>query len=493
MTDIRPASFQETLAVPSRTAARQAARGDAADRPAFVVKNADIDAARRGQARADAAHRRNSERQAAAQPERQTAPARSHGTRPAHHRPPVASTPPGDQPRQATGVTEVEDQSLADAPVDEQTDAGEVGYSAETAEPVDSAGKIATALEATQAELLAQEAAPLAPPSDAVAAQSGQNGTEPAAQGTSPAASPTVIVNADISSQPAPAAGAAVTKDEAAIAPINAAQTSAVTQSGAQTKAQRQNDDVAGTADGDADDTAATDAPAGEKPLQTAETTAKSGSPTKETGHHVPVKTVEPGAADKPSVPGEGQPELGQTRFELPQGLSHPAPKATDETLPSAAAGQPTSPHVGGSEGRPTPIHAVPLEIGLQALAGSKRFNIRLDPAELGRVDVRLDIDEGGTVTAKLTVDRIETLHLLQRDARTLERAFEQAGLKPSDGGVDFSLRDQGGQQGFQQAAHDDAQQNARRARSFIQVEPEIAEAKIISRIATPGRVDLTI
>jgi flagellar hook-length control protein FliK len=88
------------------------------------------------------------------------------------------------------------------------------------------------------------------------------------------------------------------------------------------------------------------------------------------------------------------------------------------------------------------PIGAVPVEIGLKSLAGTNRFEIRLDPEELGRIDVRLDIDESGGVKAHLVVDRVETLALLQRDAKTLERAFEQAGLKPSEGGVDLSLRD---------------------------------------------------
>jgi flagellar hook-length control protein FliK len=84
----------------------------------------------------------------------------------------------------------------------------------------------------------------------------------------------------------------------------------------------------------------------------------------------------------------------------------------------------------------------VPVEIGLRSLAGVNRFEIRLDPAELGRIDVSLEIGEGGDVKAHLVVDRVETLALLQRDARTLERAFEQAGLKPSEGGVDLQLRD---------------------------------------------------
>lgn len=111
----------------------------------------------------------------------------------------------------------------------------------------------------------------------------------------------------------------------------------------------------------------------------------------------------------------------------------------------------------------PTPLHVVPIEIGMRALAGARSFDIRLDPAELGRVDVNLSISDKGEVSAKLVVDRVETLHLLQRDARTLERAFEQAGLKPSDSGVDISLRDNSGQAFRQQRQQDDQPSRQRR------------------------------
>jgi flagellar hook-length control protein FliK len=94
------------------------------------------------------------------------------------------------------------------------------------------------------------------------------------------------------------------------------------------------------------------------------------------------------------------------------------------------------------------PMGAVPVEIGLKSLAGINRFEIRLDPEELGRIDVRLEIAESGEVKARLTVERVETLALLQRDARTLERAFEQAGFKAGEGALDMQLRDPGGGRG---------------------------------------------
>ena len=156
----------------------------------------------------------------------------------------------------------------------------------------------------------------------------------------------------------------------------------------------------------------------------------------------------------------------------------------------------PGAPGQGTASGQPTPIHVVPIEIGLRAMAGSRQFDIRLDPDELGRVDVNLSISDKGEVSAKLVVDRVETLHLLQRDARTLERAFEQAGLKPSDGGVDITLRDPSDQSAFRQnRQQDEAPQRARQPDGT-----ELAEDAPLSidpvpqrRFVRLGGVDLSI
>jgi flagellar hook-length control protein FliK len=141
------------------------------------------------------------------------------------------------------------------------------------------------------------------------------------------------------------------------------------------------------------------------------------------------------GAEQKANV--ELLPKLDQALQALSQ-AQRQGPEATD------AAGR--APQANDTA-RPLPPSAVPVEIGLRALQGLKEFQIRLDPAELGRVDVRLEIGEDKSVSAKVVVDRVDTLHLLQRDAKTLERAFEQAGLKSSDAGIDITLRDPGQQQ----------------------------------------------
>lgn len=181
-----------------------------------------------------------------------------------------------------------------------------------------------------------------------------------------------------------------------------------------------------------------------------------------------------------------------------PQSLTAPQAPLTelDAAAQATARAQAEAAHkmTSGEAGRPTPLHVVPIEIGAKALAGNKRFDIRLDPAELGRIDVSLEISDKGDVSAKLTVDRVETLHMLQRDARTLERAFEQAGLKPSEGGIDLSLRDPGQQAGGRQQQGDEA---PRGRRAWVQATEDSALVTDVATLPrTGGRlggVDLSI
>jgi flagellar hook-length control protein FliK len=102
---------------------------------------------------------------------------------------------------------------------------------------------------------------------------------------------------------------------------------------------------------------------------------------------------------------------------------------------------QPTTQHPASNDNT-VPISGLAVEIVSRAQDGLRRFEIRLDPPELGRIDVRLDVDRGGNVTSRLTVERSETLDLLRRDAPQLERALQHAGLN-TEGGLQFSLRDQ--------------------------------------------------
>ena len=63
----------------------------------------------------------------------------------------------------------------------------------------------------------------------------------------------------------------------------------------------------------------------------------------------------------------------------------------------------------------------------------------------MGRVDVQVELTKDGRLTAMFVADRPETLDMLQRDARVLERALNDAGLHADAGGLSFNRRGDGG------------------------------------------------
>jgi flagellar hook-length control protein FliK len=124
--------------------------------------------------------------------------------------------------------------------------------------------------------------------------------------------------------------------------------------------------------------------------------------------------------------------------------LPHAADRPAASTTAAPTATTATTAAAANLSATPVPIAGLAVAIASQAQAGRNRFEIRLDPPELGRIDVRLDVDRDGRVTSRLVADRADTLDLLRRDAPELQRALQDAGLKTSDSGMQFSLRDQG-------------------------------------------------
>lgn len=141
-----------------------------------------------------------------------------------------------------------------------------------------------------------------------------------------------------------------------------------------------------------------------------------------------------------PTPPGADVSAIAKTLNDIPTQPPIPssAPQASENAAaPATLVSQP------GPQPAAVPLSGVAIEIAGKALAGKNRFEIRLDPPELGRIDVRLDVDRDGNVTSRLTVDRPDTLDLLRRDAAGLERALQEAGLKTANNSLQFSLRDQ--------------------------------------------------
>lgn len=103
------------------------------------------------------------------------------------------------------------------------------------------------------------------------------------------------------------------------------------------------------------------------------------------------------------------------------------------------------------AQGRPgalpsTAVGQVAVKLANSAADGGGKLTIRLNPEELGKVDVKLEVSKDGTVHAKISAEKPETLDMLQRDARLLDKALQDAGLKTGQNSLEFDLRGGNGQ-----------------------------------------------
>jgi flagellar hook-length control protein FliK len=163
---------------------------------------------------------------------------------------------------------------------------------------------------------------------------------------------------------------------------------------------------------------------------QTDDTQQQDASPPQ---HDAPQTDQAPAAA-KPAP----QPQL--------QAMVQAAPPAP----PGVSAAAPATPASGPSPQAPADVPSSVAQLGtaiaVKAAGGAKSFEIRLDPAELGRVEVRLDVGSDGKADATITVHRPETLALLLSDSQNLERTLRDAGLDVSNSSLNFSLKGDGRQ-----------------------------------------------
>jgi hypothetical protein len=90
--------------------------------------------------------------------------------------------------------------------------------------------------------------------------------------------------------------------------------------------------------------------------------------------------------------------------------------------------------------GQPAPLPAEQVKVHIQQLvkSGADRIQIKLSPAALGKVEVTLEMSPDKTVQAIVYAEKPETLDMLERDARVLQRAFEEAGMKFDSNSLTF-------------------------------------------------------
>lgn len=142
--------------------------------------------------------------------------------------------------------------------------------------------------------------------------------------------------------------------------------------------------------------------------------------------------SAKPDVAVQPAQPQQSAP-AGQIAM-----VTAPVSAAAPATSASAAmpAPQPTSEEL-------TKVTDLGIAIAARSAAGAKSFEIRLDPAELGRVDVKLTVGTDGKADATIIAHRPETLALLLRDSQNLERTLKDSGLQLSNSSLNFSLKGQ--------------------------------------------------
>lgn len=208
----------------------------------------------------------------------------------------------------------------------------------------------------------------------------------------------------------------------------------------------------------DADQTAAKKAGAQDKPDGTAAT--DDGSDTKADAGSVTTDTAQAStpATHDHNTAGTQSPKP-DTNFQSVLDLQQ-QPQQLQTNFTVTAAGPTASAQAAST---PVPLNGLAVDIATKAAAGNSSFQIRLDPAELGRIDVRLDVDKHGQVTSHLTVERPATLDMLRNDAPKLQQALEDAGLKTGDSGLQFSLRDQSSQ-----SRNDDGSQSRNSQRVIV-------------------------
>jgi flagellar hook-length control protein FliK len=135
------------------------------------------------------------------------------------------------------------------------------------------------------------------------------------------------------------------------------------------------------------------------------------------------------------------------------------------------------------------PVNLIAVNIAQHVSQGINKFELRLDPPELGRIEVKLEMTSDGKVSAHITAERAETLDLLQRDARALERALNDTGLSANRDSLSFSLKDQASNGANDQQTQ---QQNAANATDNDDT-TDIAQAAQYVAYVTPDSVDIRI
>ncbi|MBB5713700.1 flagellar hook-length control protein FliK [Sphingomonas aerophila] len=136
--------------------------------------------------------------------------------------------------------------------------------------------------------------------------------------------------------------------------------------------------------------------------------------------------------------------------------------------------------------------HEMGVHIARRVIDGSSELTVRLNPAEMGRVEVRIAFDDAGTLRATVAAERPAALDLLRRDSADLGRALNDAGVRADGQSFRFDTRaGTGDGQAWQRngSQQDGGRQQQSGGRGYAGDTP--ADEPVYRALRTSGRVDL--
>ena len=86
-------------------------------------------------------------------------------------------------------------------------------------------------------------------------------------------------------------------------------------------------------------------------------------------------------------------------------------------------------------------VEQVKVNIIKSAVKGVDKIEIQLKPEDLGRVHIKMQISKDGKLQAEIIASHQETLDILQKEAETLQKAFNEAGFDTDNSSFSFSFR----------------------------------------------------
>lgn len=148
-----------------------------------------------------------------------------------------------------------------------------------------------------------------------------------------------------------------------------------------------------------------------------------------------PPATTTAAGPSPPARSADGPPPAPEAPASPP--ISSAAPALSPATAPEARVPAPAAPPA-------TPARQVaPVLISVAIAGGTARLSLTLEPAELGRVEISIE-RQGDTAEVRVQAERPETLALLRRDQRELDRTLTQAGIGADGRSLSFSLAEGG-------------------------------------------------